>query len=153
MTIDLEDKRSIQAISNPFVQVTRLASYVAEAICENDTSSKASRSKTVKYGVSKTQTQEMTNTVGIEVSASGGFKLAEWSVTLNYQFTSSTSSSFTEFTENEVVQRYDVNPKTCTVMFVKHIYVRGARDAGSTILNEIKIAASNDVHLSGCGLP
>lgn len=95
----------------------------------------------------------MTHSVGVEVSASGGFKLAEWSVTLNYQFTSSTSSSFNDFTENEVTQTIDVKPKTCTVLFIKHIYVRGARDDGSEIMNEIEIAANNDVHFSGCDLP
>lgn len=148
-----EDSRGIQAIRNPFVKVSRLASYVVDGVWENKSSSSYTREQRIKYGVSRTQTQEMTHSVGVEVSASGGFKLAEWSVTVNYQFTSSMSSSFNDFTENEITQTIDVKPKTCTVLFIKHIYVRGARDDGSEIMNEIEIAANNDVHFSGCDLP
>ncbi|TGO81011.1 hypothetical protein BPOR_1429g00010 [Botrytis porri] len=79
-----EGTRSIQGIRNPFVQVSRLAAYVVEGVWENKSSSTYTREQRIKYGVSKTQTQEMTHSVGIEVSASGGFKLAEWSITLNY---------------------------------------------------------------------
>ncbi|KAI9641808.1 hypothetical protein NHQ30_009668 [Ciborinia camelliae] len=148
-----EDSRGLSGIRNPFVSVSRLVAWIVDGVWENKSNSTYSREQRIKYGVSTTQTQEMTHSVGVEVSASGGFKLAEWSVTLNYQFTSSTSSSFNDFTENEVTQKFDVPPKTVTVLFTKHIYVRGARDDGSTIMNEIEIVANNDVHFSGCALP
>lgn len=43
-------------------------------------------------------------------------------------------------------------PKTCTVLFSKHVYLKGTMKNGGTILSEIEAVANEDVHFGGCNL-
>lgn len=102
--------------------------------------------------MSRTQTEEMTHSAGIETSASHRFKLVEVNVTLNYQFKSSTSSSLTDFTETEVTERFEVPAKSVTVLFTKHLFLKGKRMDGSKVITQVEAIANVDLHFGGCTL-
>ncbi|TGO71707.1 hypothetical protein BELL_0540g00070 [Botrytis elliptica] len=149
----VSDPRCIEGISNPFIEISKGTSWVAEGVWSNDGSGPFSREKKIKYGLSKTKTDEMSHSVGVEISASHGFKLVEVNVTLNYQFTTSSSSSLTEFTESEVTERFEVPAKSVTVLFTKHMFLKGKRMDGSTVINQAEAIANDDLHFGGCPLP
>ncbi|THV48391.1 hypothetical protein BGAL_0251g00010 [Botrytis galanthina] len=147
-----EDPRIIAQIEKPFISISKAIAWYVEGVYENGGSGSFTREQRIKSGISTTQSETMEHQVGISITASHGFKLAEMSVTLNYQFTHTQSTSFTEFTETEITQRFEVPPKTCTVLFSKHVYMKGTMNNGGTILSEIEAVANEDVHLGGCNL-
>ncbi|KAF7944021.1 hypothetical protein EAE96_010431 [Botrytis aclada] len=142
----VNDSRCIDGVANPFIEISKGTCWFVEGVWENNSNGAFNREKKIKYGMSQTKTQEMTHSVGIEISATHGFKLAEVNVTLNYQFTSTTSSSFTDFTETEVTERFEVPAKNVTVLFSKHLFLKGKRMDGSTVITQAEIVANNDVH-------
>lgn len=103
--------------------------------------------------MSRTQTEEMTHSAGIEISASHGFKLVEVNVTLSYQFTSSNSSSLADFTGTEVTERFEVPAKSVTVLSTKHLFLKGKRMDGSTVVSQAEVIANEGLHFGGCPLP
>ncbi|TGO20036.1 hypothetical protein BTUL_0001g00430 [Botrytis tulipae] len=147
-----EDPRTIAQIEKPFISISKAIAWYVEGVYENGGSGSFTREQRIKSGISTTQSETMEHQVGISITASHGFKLAEMSVTLNYQFTHTQSTSFTEFTETEIMQRFEVLPHTCTVLFSKHVYMKGTMNNGGTILSEIEAVANEDVHLGGCKL-
>lgn len=146
------DSLCLNNIRDPFITLKKSIGWFVEGVWVNDAGGAFKRSQSIKYGVSKTQSQEMTHSVGVEVSASAGIGIVETSVSLNYQFTQTSSSSFTEFTEKEVTEEFEVPPYHATVLFSKHIWIRGERADGSHVMVQIEIAANDDVHFSGCNL-
>jgi hypothetical protein len=147
-----EDARCLTQIAKPFITISKGIAWYVEGVWENGGEGTFTREKRIKCGISQTQTESMEHTVGISITASHGFKFAEMSVTLNYQFTHTRSTSFTEFTETEVVESFEVPAKTCTVLFSKHIYLKGSMNNGGTVMNQIEAVANDDVHFSGCKL-
>lgn len=118
----------------------------------NDTNGPFDRQVTIKYGVSKTQSESMEHSIGVEVSASSGIGLVEFSVNLNYQFTYNSSSSFTEFRESEVIEKINIPPRNATVLFSKHIWIKGVRADSSQVISQVEITANDELHFSGCAL-
>ncbi|TEY39428.1 hypothetical protein BOTCAL_0457g00070 [Botryotinia calthae] len=149
----VDDSRCIDGVSNPFIEISKATSWFAEGVWENDGTGTFSREKKIKYGISRTQTEELTHSAGIEISASHGFKLVEVNVTLNYQFTSASSSSLTDFSETEVTERFEVPSKHVTVLFTKHLFLKGKRMDGSTVISQAEVIANDDLHFGGCPLP
>ena len=149
----VDDSRCIDGVSNPFIEMGRATSWFAEGVWRNDSTGTFSREKKIKYGMSRTQTEEMTHSAGIETIASHRFKLVEVNVTLNYQFTSSTSSSLTDFTETEVTERFEVPAKSVTVLSTKHLFLKGKRMDGSTVVSQAEVIANEGLHFGGCPLP
>lgn len=146
------DPLCLNNIKDPFIILKKSIAWSVEGVWVNDARGAFTRSQKIKYGVSKTQSQEMTHTVGVEISASTGIGIVETSVSLNYQFSQTNASSFTEFSEKEVTETFEVPPHHATVLFTKHIWIRGERADGSHVMVQIEIAANDDVHFSGCDL-
>lgn len=150
--ISCKDARSLSRIQDPFCIMSRYIAWHVEDVWENGSGGNFSRERKIKYGVSRTQSEEMTHSAGVEVSATAGIGLVESSIKLNYQFTDTNSRSFTEYTEQEVTQKFEVPPKHVTVLFSKHVWLKVTRGDGSEELSQIEMAANADVHFSGCSL-
>lgn len=93
----------------------------------NDTNRVFKCGKEIKYGISRTQTELMQQEVGVEVTSSSGIELVEFGTKLNCQFTYSSSSSYTKFTEQMVKETINVPAKNATALFSKHIRIKGRR--------------------------
>ncbi|KAF7934709.1 uncharacterized protein EAE98_002754 [Botrytis deweyae] len=125
---------NLARISKPFYTVSREIAW-----------------NTIKWGISKTQSEEMVHSAGVSVSASYGIKGFESSVTLNYQFTQTTSKSFTEYQEGETTESFVVPGKTVKVLFSKHIWLK-AKAGDGTMASQVEMVANNDIHFGGCDL-
>ncbi|PHH91001.1 hypothetical protein CDD83_1979 [Cordyceps sp. RAO-2017] len=147
-----DDRRSLDNIANPFCTVSKSVAWKVEGVWVNDAAGDFTRSQTVKYGISKEQKEEMQHSVGVEVSVEGGIKAVSYSVSLNYQFTYSSSTSFTEYTEKTVEEKFTVPEYSAKVLFSKHVWLRGKRSDGSD-LSYVEVAANDDTHFGGCKLP
>ncbi|CAD6442948.1 f17e9c1e-9e17-452f-9682-3d312176324e [Sclerotinia trifoliorum] len=148
-------QRSLELIQDPFISISRSIAWYVEGVWVNNGSGPFNREKVMKCGISKTQSQEMSHSVGVEISATAGIGCIESSIKLNYQFTSTTSSSFTEYKEQEVTEKFEVPAKHATVLFSKHVKItasRGSVPQYAEILGEVEMTANDDVHFSGCAL-
>ncbi|PQE26605.1 DUF946 domain-containing protein [Rutstroemia sp. NJR-2017a BBW] len=94
----------------------------------------------------------MTHSAGVAISASYGIKGFGMDISLNYQFTSTSSSSFTEYEETLRTQSYTVPAYTASIYLIKRIWVQATRADGSIVLREINFNADEDIHLVGVSL-
>ncbi|KAM3072008.1 hypothetical protein ACMFMF_007405 [Clarireedia jacksonii] len=145
------DERSLARITTPFYTVSRSIAWDVEGVWENNSAGDFRREKKIKFGISKTQSEEMTHSAGVSISATYGIKGFESNVTLNYQFTQSNFKSYTEYKEEEVTESFDVPAKTVKVLFSKHIWLTATAGDG-TVTNQIEMIANDDVHFGGCHL-
>ncbi|TEY87518.1 hypothetical protein BOTCAL_0001g00440 [Botryotinia calthae] len=146
------DAASLRSINYPFCQLTRKIAWYVHTAHTNNSGGQISDSTTVTKGVSKTLSEEMSHSAGVSVSASYGIKGFGMDVSLNYQFTSTTSSSFTEYEENSRTQGYTVPPYEATIFLSKRIWIQATRADGSVVLKEINFNANDDIHLVGVSL-
>jgi hypothetical protein len=146
-----DNQWSLARISTPFYTVSRSIAWSVEGVWENKSEGDYNHSKRLVFGISKTKSEEMVHSAGVSISASYGIKGFESNVTLNYQFTQTTSRSFTEYQESETTEQFVVPPKTVTVLFSKHIWLK-AKAGDGTVADQVEITANNDVHFGGCKL-
>lgn len=129
-----------------------LAGFPRVGVWVNYADGNFQRSQTLTTGVSKTQSEEMSHSVGVDISASFGIKLVNFDISLNYQFTYASSTSFTEYSEKTVTESFDVGSHYAKVLFSKHIWLEAMRADGSSVIRQVEFAASDDVHFSGTPL-
>lgn len=146
------DAASLRTIDYPFCALTRKIAWYVHTVHTNNSGGSISDSTTVTKGVSKTLSEEMTHSAGVAISASYGIKGFGMDVTLNYQFTSTTSSSFTEYEETSRTQQYTVPAYEATIFLSKRIWIQATRADGSIVLREINFNANDDIHLIGVSL-
>lgn len=147
-----DDKRSLDNIADPFCIISKTVAWHVEGVWVNNASGEFDRTQTVKYGISKEQKEEMVNSFGVEVTVEGGIKAVSYSVSLNYQFTYTTSSSYTEFSEKQVEEKIIVPGHYAKALCSKHIWLKGKRRDGSE-LSQLEVTANDDIHFTGCNLP
>ncbi|KAM3089600.1 hypothetical protein ACMFMG_001184 [Clarireedia jacksonii] len=146
-----DDERSLARITTPFYTINRSIAWDVEGVWVNDSAGAYKREKKITFAITQTQSSQMTQTAGVSISASYGIAGFESGITLNYQFTQTNFTSFTEFTEQKVTESFDVPAKTATVLFSKHIWLRATAGDG-TVVSQIEMAANDDVHFGGCNL-
>ncbi|CAD6441431.1 b8d55a13-8c93-4da6-9244-2b852eb643f6-CDS [Sclerotinia trifoliorum] len=146
------DAASLRAISNPFCTLSRRIAWYVHTVHINDGGGTISDSTTVTKGVSNTLSKEMTQSAGVSISASYGIMGFGMDVSLNYQFTSTISSSFTEYEETSRTQEYTVPPYEASIFLSKRIWIQASRADGSIVLREINFNANEDIHLIGVPL-
>lgn len=147
------DQESLDKISDPFCNISRSGAWFVEGVWANNVVGQIDRTYRIKSGVSREKSESMTHSVGVEISASYGVGLASGSVSLNYQFTYNTSSSYTEYSEKEVTESFSVPGYYVKVLLSKHVWIKGSRSDGSVVLNQMEIIATNETYLTGCELP
>jgi hypothetical protein len=146
------DAASLRTISYPFCRLTRKIAWYAETTHTNESAGEISDCVTVTKGISKTLSEEMTHSAGVSISASYGIKGFGMDISLNYQFTLTTSSSFTEYEETSRTQGFTVPAYQATICLTKRIWVQATRANGSIVLREINFNANEDIHLVGVPL-
>ncbi|KAF2125610.1 putative vacuolar protein sorting-associated protein [Dothidotthia symphoricarpi CBS 119687] len=144
---------SLDNIRNPFLDISRSIAWYVEGVWANQTPSAFSRAQEITCGVSKEEREEMTHSTGVDVSASYGIGLASGSVSLNYQFTYNTSTSFTEYSEKKVTESFQVDPYYAKVLFSKHVWIKCARYDSSVVLHQMEVISTDDLYFGGCKLP
>lgn len=140
--------------NNPFITVGRSIAWYVEGVWQNDTDGNLKREKLMKYGISTTDSTEITHSVGISISATAGIGVVESSITLNYQFTHTDTHSFTEYSERQTTESNDVPAHTASVLFSKHIVIKAYRgeEKSEDVLGLTEIVANDDVHWKGIKL-
>ncbi|KAF7955170.1 uncharacterized protein EAE97_000429 [Botrytis byssoidea] len=66
--LDMKDERSLDFIRIPFIELSRSIAWKVEGVWVNGGEGKYSRQKEIKYGVSKTESESMTHSAGVEKS-------------------------------------------------------------------------------------
>lgn len=146
------DQASLDNISNPFCTLSRAIAWYAEGVWQNNVEGPLERSQRIKVGVTEEERKEMNHAAGVEVSSKVGVGFVESSLSLNYQFSYKTSSSYTQYEEKEVTESFSVPSYYVKVLFSKHIWIKAARSEGSVVVNRMEIAANDAVYFGGCSL-
>lgn len=136
-----DDKRCIDNIVNPFCTISRSIAWEVAAVYENNGGTTFTHTETVTSGISKLESQTMQHTAGISITQETGVSAtmgdfgatAKLTISLNYQFTHSQTSSFTEYAEQTVVKQLPVQAYHAAVLFVKHIWIEGTRSDESSM--------------------
>lgn len=147
------DQSSLDNISDPFCSISRSIAWHVEGVWVNRAAGSFTHETRLLCGVSKEKREEMAHSVGVEVSASYGVGLASGSVSLNYQFTSNTATSFTEFSQREVKESFVVDPHSAKVLLSKHVWIQVSRLDPPIVLNQMEIVASDAIYFTGCPMP
>ncbi|KAK5996551.1 hypothetical protein PT974_01886 [Cladobotryum mycophilum] len=146
-----DDPRILRNIRNPFYNITKRAAWQVEGIWENYSAGNLQRSEEIEYGLSNTESQSMEHTTGISLSASYGTSLASFSVSLNYQFTHSSSSSFTEYHVSKKKEDFAVPPNYATVLYCKLFRMQVAMRDGA-VVHQSESLSSGELRLAGVAL-
>lgn len=90
----------------------------------------------------------MTHSAGVSISASVGIKAIGGGVdvSLNYQFTSKTSSSYGEYSEYTHEQRYTIAPRTATILLSERVWMQATRSDDSVSLREISFTSTDNTN-------
>ncbi|KAF1843859.1 uncharacterized protein K460DRAFT_387813 [Cucurbitaria berberidis CBS 394.84] len=141
------DTPSLERIQHPFVTLQRRTAWYVEDVARNAADEPMTQATTITKGVSETQSQEMTNSAGVEISASKGIRLikGEIEASLNYQFTATESSSTTEYSEVTKTHTYTIGPQTVAVILTDRAWIQAIRSDGSITFQEISFNASDDM--------
>ena len=147
------DQSSLDNIRDPFCSISRSVAWYVEGLWVNGAAGQLHRSSRVLCGVSREKSESMTNSIGVEISSTVGIELASARISLNYQFTYNTSSSFTEYSEKEVTDEFEVPDYHARFLLSKHIWIKGFRSNGSVPLKQLEVVATDAVYYTGCDLP
>jgi hypothetical protein len=149
---DPNDRGSLDNIQDPFCTVTKVVSWLVLEKFPNYQASPYTQTQSVMTGIKKTSSTTTTNTAGITISSEVGYGLAKWSVSLNYQFSLSTSSSFEEVQERTMTKTITVAPHTVAIAWAKRVIIQGVRSDGSRIADETSFNASEEIAVTDVAL-
>jgi hypothetical protein len=92
-------RESLGHISEPFCTLSKRIAWYVEHKFYNNTAGPILDEVTITKGIPETESQETTHSAGVSVTTSYGIEAFGMEVSLNYQFTLSRSSSWTEYAE------------------------------------------------------
>ncbi|KAK5991981.1 hypothetical protein PT974_05377 [Cladobotryum mycophilum] len=147
------DERCLANISKPFCRFSRTIAWYTNGVWSNNARGEVTRRSVVTFGISKTQSTEITHSAGISVSASAGIGFVNFDVSLNYQFTHSSSTSFTEYTEKVEAEDFVVPAYHATVLFTKRVWLRAARMDGTIVMVSISLDSYDEKYYVGVDYP
>ncbi|KAL2129179.1 hypothetical protein VTI74DRAFT_8107 [Chaetomium olivicolor] len=142
---DPVDRASLDNIATPFCTITKQVAWVVLQKFPNYQNSPYTQSQTVTTGIRKTDSTTTSHTAGVTISSEVGYGLAKWSVSLNYQFSFSQSSSVEEMEERTMTKTITVAPQTVAIAWGKRITITGVRADGSRIQDERAFNASDEI--------
>jgi hypothetical protein len=146
-----DDEWNLARISTPFYTLSRSMAWNVEGVWESRNAGEYTHTQTLTVGLSQDQSEEMEKSAGVSVSASYGILGFESSVSLNYQFTDTSSKYFTEYQEKETTETFVVPGYTVKVLYSMHIWLKAKSGDGTTV-SQVEMIANDDVHFDGCDL-
>ncbi|KAH8881137.1 hypothetical protein GQ53DRAFT_888842 [Thozetella sp. PMI_491] len=146
------DRASLANIKNPFCTVIRNIAWYVPRVHTNKSNGQISDSTTITKGVSATQSKEMTESAGVSISSSFGIKGFGLDMSLNYQFSTTSSSSYTEYEEVTQTKEFTVPAYSATVVLAKRIRIKATRSDGTIELRELHFMKNEDITLVGVSL-
>ncbi len=96
-------------------------------------------------GIKKKKEETVEHSAGVTISSEVGYGLSKWSVSLNYQFSFSQTSSIEEVQERTISKTITVAPHTVAIAWGKRVVILGIRSDGSRIEAEVMFNASEEV--------
>ncbi|KXX77964.1 hypothetical protein MMYC01_207928 [Madurella mycetomatis] len=142
---DDNDRASLDNIQDPFCAVTKAVSWVVLEKFPNYQSTSYQQTHSVTTGIRKTESETTEHQTGIKISSEVGYGLSKWSISLNYQFTFSQTSSVEEVQERTMTKTITVAPRTVAIAWGKRVTIQGVRSDGSRISGEISFNVSEEV--------
>jgi hypothetical protein len=142
---DASDRGGLDNIKDPFCTVTKHVGWVVLEKFPNYQATSYTQTQTVTTGIKKTKSEETTNSTSVEISSEVGYGLSKWSVSLNYQFSFSQTSSIEEVQERTMSKTITVAPHTVAIAWGKRVVIQGVRADGSRIEGEVSFNASEEV--------
>ncbi|CAN9198434.1 unnamed protein product [Alternaria alternata] len=146
------ERKSLSLISDPFISLSRHIAWEVYTTHTNNSAGDITDKTTITKGVSKTDTSEMSHSAGVEISASYGMCGFSGSISLNYQFTATNTTSFNEYKETSREQGFTVKPYQACVYLVRHVWIKSCRSNGSSTLAEVGYNMNEDIILVGVDL-
>ncbi|KAK5994478.1 hypothetical protein PT974_04953 [Cladobotryum mycophilum] len=138
------EARIMEEINDPFYTISKSVGWLVKNVLINDQSGTLNHTDTVEYGISSEQSKTFEHTAGVSITATTGittgFSSAEFSVSLNYQFTASSSSSFGEYVHKTTTDSLDIQDRATIVLFRKREVIKVTRTDGSLIKREVIMA-------------
>lgn len=147
-----EDRRCLDRIANPFITLNRTAGWYVNDVKRNNTSAPIDEEQVLEKGVTEQKTSEMSQTAGVSVTVEAGMKGVGMSASMNYQFTSGSSTSYTEYKSEKFTKNTSVPAYTATVSLARHVWLTSSRADGSGDLYQINFNANKDLVYIGIDL-
>jgi hypothetical protein len=146
------DTQSLNHITDPFIVLSKSAAWFVHRIRSNEGGGSLKDTTSVTKGISSTQTSEMTHSAGVSISASYGIMGFGAEVSLNYQFTSTNSNSFTDYTETTNTVEVTVPPHEAYIYLIRHVWIKACRRGSSVDLHQVDFHANDDLWTVGVKL-
>jgi hypothetical protein len=145
------DRLCLSQISKPFVKLQKFMSWHVEDVIENDDPCPGTFESKITKGVSDEQSKSMSESVGVQVTASFGIKAIGGGVdvSLNYQFTAENSSSHTEYIISEKVHKFTIGGYAASVVLTSQVVLKATRNDGSQTIHNLHYNASDDLSRTG----
>jgi len=140
---------SLNRISDPFCRLEKEIAWYIEKKHSNNTGGTIDDKKEIRRGISKEKSVAMSQSAGVEITSSFGIKPLGMGVdvSLNYQFSYSTSSSYGEYEDTVERLAYTVPPYTCTFFLTQRVWLRAVRPDGSYVTYVIEYNANTGLIL------
>ncbi|KAG9187989.1 hypothetical protein G6011_01912 [Alternaria panax] len=141
------DRTSLNQIAHPFITLQRRTAWYIEDVARNAADQSGTHETKIIKGVSATQSQEMTHSVGVAITASFGIKAIGGGVdvSLNYQFSATQSYSSSEYQETQKTHTFNIGPQTVLVLLTDRVWIQATRSDGSTTIHRIGYNATDDL--------
>lgn len=146
------DAQSVNHIDDPFIVVSKSAAWFVHRIRSNGGGGSLKDTTEVKKGISSTQSSEMTHSAGVSISASYGIGGFAAEVSLNYQFTSTNSNSFTDYSEHTNTVEVTIPPHEAYIYLIRHVWIKACRRGSSVNLHQVEFHANDDLWTVGVKL-
>ncbi len=139
------DRQALDGISDPFCTVTKNVSWVVLEKYPNYRATPYVQKQSLTTGIKKKKEETVEHSAGVTISSEVGYGLSKWSVSLNYQFSFSQTSSIEEVQERTISKTITVAPHTVAIAWGKRVVILGIRSDGSRIEAEVMFNASEEV--------
>ncbi|EME43828.1 hypothetical protein DOTSEDRAFT_53114 [Dothistroma septosporum NZE10] len=154
---DPSDTRSVNKIADPFVSISRSCCWHVGGVWRNGGEGPFERTLTIEYGISEEKSKSLTESAGVsitqDIGVSAGPFSSSVSMSLNYQMTTASSHSRTEFSNKTVTEKFTVPAMTATAAFTRRMFYRSVRGDGSEVVADVGIDATDEVHFGSCKIP
>ncbi|KAK5994027.1 hypothetical protein PT974_07467 [Cladobotryum mycophilum] len=126
-------KMILKHIDEPFGKVEKTIAWYLQDYIRNEGKVERKNSTSITYGFSSEKSKSMEHQAGVSVTASTGIGFFETSVSLNYQFTTGSSTTFSEYNSTTETREWTVQPESITAIFTEYPEVKVSHLDGTEI--------------------
>ncbi|KAK8068442.1 hypothetical protein PG996_007554 [Apiospora saccharicola] len=127
------DEKCLRGIGNPFCTLSRYASWTVEGAWKNHSHTPFEHEASITTGVTQEKSSTLEHSAGITATASGGMGCVNFSVSLNYQFTSSNTVTYGQYQEETIKKKIAVPGGRGMAILSKMVEMECDRPDGSSV--------------------